>query len=117
MFHATACLLPGSLACWIAITNPTQAGGNLLQATAADEAVKRLAADALTSEGSLAALVHESELRHEEAAMANAAAEELRQVAEGSSELAALLLRIVDEQQEARAAAGQVEELSAAFQR
>ncbi|KAG2448874.1 hypothetical protein HYH02_006223 [Chlamydomonas schloesseri] len=94
-----------------------RAGGNLLQATAADEAVKRLAADALAAEGSLAALVHESELRHEEAAMAKAAAEELRQVAEGSSELAALLLRTVDEQQEARAASGQVEELSAAFQR
>ncbi|KAG2432851.1 hypothetical protein HXX76_008584 [Chlamydomonas incerta] len=94
-----------------------RAGGNLLQATAADEAVKRLAADALMAEGSLAALVHESQLRHEEAAMAKTAAEELKRVAEGSSELAALLLRIVDEQQEARAASGQVEELSAAFQR
>eukprot|EP00198_Chlamydomonas_reinhardtii_P001011 XP_001690346.1 predicted protein [Chlamydomonas reinhardtii] len=94
-----------------------RAGGNLLQATAADEAVRRLAADALTAEGSLAALVHEFQLRHEEAAMANTAAEELKHVAEGSSELAALLLRVVDEQQEARAASGQVEELSAAFQR
>lgn len=79
--------------------------------------MRRLAADALTAEGSLAALVHEFQLRHEEAAMANTAAEELKHVAEGSSELAALLLRVVDEQQEARAASGQVEELSAAFQR
>ncbi|KAG2501134.1 hypothetical protein HYH03_000952 [Edaphochlamys debaryana] len=94
-----------------------QAGGNVLQATAAEEAARRLAEDALSSETTLAALEHEARLKHDEQGMAAAAAEELQQVASASTELAALLQRIVGEQEEARVASRQVEKLGAESRR
>ncbi|GFR40075.1 hypothetical protein Agub_g619 [Astrephomene gubernaculifera] len=93
------------------------ASGNLLQAAAAEEAADRLAKDALAAETALAATMHEAQLKADEHATAQAAAEELQQVAESSSELVSHLLRIIDLQQEARTVTRRANELDVEHQR
>ncbi|PNH07976.1 hypothetical protein TSOC_005507 [Tetrabaena socialis] len=94
-----------------------RAGGDALQAAAANEAARRLADIALADETRLVALAHEAQLKRDEQAMAQAAAAELQQVADSSDHLAELLIKILDRQQEARAASDDVDKLAAEQQR
>ncbi len=89
-----------------------QAGGSNMQAAAADEAARRLAKDTLSADGQLEALVQEVQLKRSEQALSSKAAADMQQVAEGSSELALLLHRMVVQQHQAREASRRAQELS-----
>nr|BCL66264.1 hypothetical protein [Volvox reticuliferus] len=88
-----------------------KANGNVLQATAAEDAAQRLAKESILAEASLEALIQESQLKHDEKFLAGAAAEELQQVGDGSLELVGLLLRIVNLQEEVRVISRRINEL------